>query len=254
LDEAVATTALTKSYGDLVAVHGLDLVVHRGEIFGFLGPNGAGKSTTIRMLCGLLQPSGGQARIAGFDVIGDTIEVKRRVGYLAEEPYLYKKLTGAEFLTFMGELYAVPRDTITMRADRLLALFELDGKADELVEAYSHGMRQKLALAGTLMHEPEVLFLDEPTSGMDPRSARVVKDLLRGLADQGRTVFFSTHVLEVAQSMCDRVAIINKGRIAAIGAPDELQRQASGASLEDVFLELTGGPEAQELAAFLERG
>lgn len=251
-DAAVVARGLRKSYGDLEAVRGIDLEVARGEIFGFLGPNGAGKSTTIRMLCGLLEPTAGTATVAGLDVSTETIEVKRRIGYLAEEPYLYKKLTGAEFLRFMGELYGVARDQVLARVQRSLQLFELDDKGNELIDGYSHGMCQKLALAGTLMHEPEVLFLDEPTSGMDPRSARVVKDLLRGLAARGRTVFFSTHVLEIAQTMCDRVAIINKGQIVASGTLEELRGGASGASLEDIFLELTGGPEARELAAFLE--
>src|SRR6266480_5981382 len=174
----IQAAGLTKHFGKLVAVHDLDLAVPSGEVFGFLGPNGAGKTTTIRMLTGLVRPSSGSAVVAGYDVAAEPREVKRRVGYLAETPYLYSKLSGREFLAFMGGLYEVPPALARSRAERLLSLFELADKADDLAESYSHGMRQKLALAGAMLHEPPVLFLDEPTSGLDPRSARLVKDLL----------------------------------------------------------------------------
>ncbi len=245
---------LGKDYGSLPAVKGLNLTVLPGELFGFLGPNGAGKSTTIRMLAGLLKPSRGTAIVAGFDVLKEPLEVKRRIGYMAESPYLYTKLTGREFLSFMGDLYGVKPAVASERADRLLALFELADKADELVEGYSHGMRQKLALAGTLLHEPQLLFLDEPTSGLDPRSARVVKDLLVGLAERGHTVFLSTHILEIAQHMCHRVGIVDRGELVAVGSLEELRREARAgqASLEELFLQLTGGAEARDLATYLE--
>ncbi len=252
----IETMNLGKDYGSLPAVKGLNLSVNPGEVFGFLGPNGAGKTTTIRMLAGLLKPSRGTAIVAGFDVLKEPLEVKRRIGYLAENPYLYMKLTGREFLEFMGDLYSVEPATAVERANRLLALFELEEKADELVESYSHGMRQKLALAGSLLHEPQLLFLDEPTSGLDPRSARVVKDLLAVLAERGRTVFLSTHILEIAQHMCHRVGIIDRGELVSVGTLEDLRRQARAgqASLEDIFLHLTGGAEALEVAAFLTEG
>jgi ABC-2 type transport system ATP-binding protein len=228
-----------------LAVSDLNLSVQAGEIFGFLGPNGAGKTTTIRLLTGLLRPTAGTAVVAGYDVQKEPLEVKRRVGYLAENPYLYPKLTGREFLRFMGELYSVPRASAEARAERLLELFELSGRADQLVEGYSHGMRQKLALAGAILHEPPVLFLDEPTSGLDPRSARLVKDLLVALVERGHTVFLTTHVLEIAEQLCHRVGIVTAGRLLTSGSLDDLRQQAQreAASLEELFLQLTGGAE-----------
>lgn len=250
----INSEALTKSFGGRQAVQNLHLQAYSGEIFGFLGPNGAGKTTTIRMLTGLLKPTGGEAAIAGFDVATQSIEVKRRIGYLADPPFLYEQLTGWEFLEFIAELYGVPFDGVSDRAQRLLELLELDTRVGELVEGYSHGMRQKLALVGTLLHDPEVLFLDEPTAGLDPRSARAVKDLLVELARRGRTVFLSTHILEIAQHMCHRVGIINEGELIAVGSLDELREQARAgeASLEDLFLELTGGADVREIADVLE--
>ncbi|MBV9546551.1 MAG: ABC transporter ATP-binding protein [Chloroflexi bacterium] len=249
----VQASGLTKTFGKLVAVRDVSLQARAGEVFGFLGPNGAGKSTTIRMLTGLVRPTSGTAQVAGFDVVTETQEVKRRVGYLAETPYLYQKLTGREFLGFMGGLYGVAPPLAAQRAERLLALFELSEKADDLVESYSHGMRQKLGLAGAMLHEPQVLFLDEPTSGLDPRSARLVKDLLVALVERGHTVFLSTHVLEIAEHLCHRVGIIDHGRLIATGTLDELRQQAprEAGSLEDIFLQLTGGGEERELAAYL---
>jgi ABC-2 type transport system ATP-binding protein len=249
----VHAEGLTKQFGKLVAVQDLNLRVAAGEVFGFLGPNGAGKTTTIRMLIGLVRPTSGSASVAGFDVVSQAKSVKRHVGYVAETPYLYPKLTGREFLEFMAGLYFVPADLARQRTTRLLGLFELVDKADQLVESYSHGMRQKLALAGAMVHEPQVLFLDEPTSGLDPRSARLVKDLLLGLVERGHTVFLSTHVLEIAEQLCHRVAIIDHGRIVATGTLDELRHEAQreAGSLEDIFLQLTGGSEERELAAYL---
>jgi ABC-2 type transport system ATP-binding protein len=246
-------SGLSKNYGKLTAVRELSLEVGAGEVFGFLGPNGAGKTTTIRMLTGLVRPSTGSAVVAGFDVAREPLQVKRRVGYLAETPYLYGKLSGREFLAFMGGLYEVPPALARQRAERLLTLFELADKASDLVETYSHGMRQKLALAGAMLHEPQVLFLDEPTSGLDPRSARLVKDLLVALVERGHTVFLSTHVLEIAEHLCHRVGIIDHGHVIATGTLDELRHQAQreAGSLEDIFLQLTGGTEERELATYL---
>ena len=248
----IQASGLTKRFGKLEAVRDVTFEVGAGQVFGFLGPNGAGKTTTIRMLTGLVRPTSGSAQVAGFDVVMEPREVKRRVGYLAETPYLYPKLSGREFLGFMGSLYQVPLTVGRQRATRLLSLFELAEKADDLVETYSHGMRQKLALAGALLHEPPVLFLDEPTSGLDPRSARLVKDLLVGLVGRGHTVFLSTHVLEIAEQLCHRVGIIDRGQVIATGTLEELRGRAEHAvSLEDVFLQLTGGNEERELAAYL---
>ena len=253
---AIQVENLSKHYGHVLAVKGVSFSVEAGEVFGFLGPNGAGKTTTIRMLTGLLRPTGGAARVAGFDVVREPLEVKRRIGYVADGPYLYDKLRGREFLGFMADLYRVDRAAAGSQARSLLALFEMEEKAGDLIETYSHGQRQKLALIATLQSTPEVLFLDEPTSGLDPRSARVVKDLLIGLAARGHTIFLSTHVLEIAERMCHRVGIIDHGEIIAIGTLDDLRRRSrrGKASLEDIFLQLTGGPEARELAAFLGAG
>ena len=249
----IQASGLTKRFGKLAAVCELTLEVGAGQVFGFLGPNGAGKTTTIRMLTGLVRPTSGSALVAGYDVSREPREVKRRVGYLAETPYLYPKLSGREFLSFMAGLYEVPAAVARQRASRLLSLFELADRADELVETYSHGMRQKLALAGAMLHEPPVLFLDEPTSGLDPRSARLVKDLLVALVERGHTVFLSTHVLEIAEQLCHRVGIIDRGQVVATGTLDELRQQAqrNAYSLEDIFLQLTGGSEERELAAYL---
>jgi len=251
--EAIRTDKFTKVFDRQTAVDALDLVVNRGEVFGFLGPNGAGKSTTIRMLIGLLRPTSGSAVVAGYDVRTQPLEVKKRIGYMAENPYVYEKLTGREFLSFIADLYQVPKDEARDRATQLLRLLGLFDDAEKVVEGYSRGMRQKLGLIAALLHEPEILFLDEPTSGLDPRSARIVKDLLTELARRGKTVFMSTHVLEIAEHMCDRVGIINHGKLVAQGSLAELRARQSDAdaSLEDIFLELTGGEDTAELTRFL---
>jgi ABC-2 type transport system ATP-binding protein len=249
---AIRARALTKTFGTTTAVSKLDLDVGRGEVFGFLGPNGAGKSTTIRLLVGLLRPTSGSASVAGYDVVAQPIEAKRRIGYLAEDPYVYEKLTGREFCSFMADMYGVDSSVAQQRVNHLLRILELADDADKIIEGYSRGMRQKIGLIAALQHEPQVLFLDEPTSGLDPRSARTVKDLLTELARRGRTVFLSTHVLEIAQHMCHRIGIINDGLLIAAGSLDELRVHGrENASLEDIFIELTGGDEAEELAKFL---
>jgi ABC-2 type transport system ATP-binding protein len=238
---AIVCRQLTKSYGAFPVLKGIDLEVERGEMFGFLGPNGAGKTTTIKILTGLLLPSGGQVEVAGWDVVEDPFEVKRRVGYVPDRAYLYDKLTGGEFLEFVGHLYGLPPGMASREAGPYLEMFDLSGWADELIEAYSHGMRQKLAVTAALLHRPEVLVIDEPMVGLDPRSARRVKTLLKRLVDNGTTVFLSTHTLEVAEALCTRVAILQQGRILALGTIDELRRQAmhDDGSLESIFLRLT---------------
>jgi ABC-2 type transport system ATP-binding protein len=247
---AVEARQLTKRFGIVVAVDGVSFSVARGEIFGFLGANGAGKTTTLRMLCGLVAPTSGQALIDGFDIFAQPLEAKARLGYLDEEPFVHPHLTGREFLGYVADLYRVPRGPERrQRIDQLLGLFELAGRDGELIGGYSHGMKQKIGLASLLIREPSVLLLDEPTNGLDPRSARLVKDLLEELAARGTTVLLSTHILEVAQALCHRVAIIDRGHIVATGTMEELRAQAGSAqaSLEDLFLRLTAGPESREL-------
>ncbi len=252
-EEMIRCRGLTKVFGTLCAVDHLDLDVYRGELFGFLGPNGAGKTTTIKLMTGLLRPTSGTAVIGGFDIETDALRAKAIMGYIPDNPFLYEKLTGKEFLNFMADLYSVPWEGRGRRIDDLLRLFELSDKGNELIQGYSRGMRQKIALAGALIHQPKVIFLDEPTVGLDPRSARLMKDILRRLCEEGITVFVSTHILEIAERMCDRFAIINRGRLIASGTMEELRRHAASdtTSLEDIFLELTGGDEVRDLIQYL---
>jgi ABC-2 type transport system ATP-binding protein len=221
----------------------LTLDVTRGEIFGFLGPNGAGKTTTIRMVAGVLQPSEGRIVIGGDDLTQNPFAAKSRLGYIPDRPFLYEKLTGAEFLRFVAGLWGKNGAEAEARADRLLALFSLTEWKDELVESYSHGMRQKLLITSALLHDPELIVVDEPMVGLDPRSARILKDLFRAFVDRGGTVFLSTHTLEVAEALCDRIAIIQKGQVIAMGTMQELRGQADAgeAHLEEIFLKVTGG-------------
>lgn len=248
---AIEAEGLRKVFKETVAVDHIDLDVRRGEIFGFLGPNGAGKTTTIKMLIGLLRPTAGSARIGGYDIERETLRAKAVIGYVPDQPHLPEKLTAREFLLFIGGLYRIPTTQITHRGEELLKLFDLADHGDELLGGYSHGMRQKAALAGALLHNPQVLFLDEPTVGLDPRSARLIKDILRQLAAQGATVFLTTHILEIAEQLCDRVGIIRDGRVIAMGTMTELRHGAHDRSLEDIFLSLTGGSEYAPLTDVL---
>src|SRR6478735_2004694 len=225
---AIAAQGLRKVYGEHVAVNHADLLVWPGEIVGFLGPNGAGKTTTLKMLTGLLKPTSGRAVIAGHDIQAEPVAAKAQFGYVPDTPNLYGKLSGWEFLRFIGRLYRVPPDVAERRAAELLRIFELYDAAGDMIEGYSHGMQQKTALAGALMHDPKVLFLDEPTVGLDPRSARLIKDLLVQLKARGTAVFFSTDILEIAERMCDRVIIINRGDVVASGTLAQLRGQGSG--------------------------
>jgi len=252
-DALVRAVSLTRSFGDVRAVDGLDLSVARGELFGFLGPNGAGKTTTMRLLTGLLRPTAGDAFVAGHSLTHEPARARAALGFVPDTPFLYDKLTAREFLAFSAALHGVEPAVAERRGRALLALLELEGAADGLVEGYSHGMRQKTALAGALIHDPQVLFLDEPTIGLDPRSARTIKDLLRGLCDRGKAVFLSTHVLEIAERLCDRVGILSRGKLAVVGTVAELREKArSNDSLEEIFLGLTGGTEGADLAAFFD--
>ena len=248
---AISCQDLCKSFGDFQVLKGISLEVERGELYGFLGPNGAGKTTTIKILTGLLLPTRGRVEVAGYDVTVDPYEVKRRVGYVPDRVFLYDKLTGAEFLEFVGHLYGIDAAEVRRESAELIERFDLGRWTGELIEAYRHGMRQKLALTAALLHRPEVIVIDEPMVGLDPRSARRVKTLLRELADRGQTVFLSTHTLEVAEELCTRVAIIHRGRIVAHGTLDALRRKAmhDDGSLEAVFLRLTDEEEAWQAPA-----
>ncbi len=244
---------LTKAYGSFVAVDRIDLHVPRGQLYGFLGPNGAGKTTTLRMIAGILRPTAGRIWLGGDDLIAAPMVAKRRLGFIPDRPFVYEKLTGAEFLRFVAGLYGQDGATVERRIDELLELFELSVWKDELVESYSHGMRQKLIISSALIHRPECIVVDEPMVGLDPRAARLLKDMFRHFVEHGGTVLMSTHTLEVAEAMCDRIAIIQNGKIVASGTVDEMRQQtaAGDASLEELFLKLTGGEAARELAKVL---
>jgi ABC-2 type transport system ATP-binding protein len=245
---------LTKRYGRFTAVDGIDLEVPSGELFGFLGPNGAGKTTTFRMVAGILRPTSGTIEVGGIDINLRPMEAKARLGFIPDRPFVYDKLTGAEFLRFAAALYGQQGAVVERRIDELLELFELTRWKNELTESYSHGMRQKLIISGALVHRPEVIVVDEPMIGLDPRSARLLKDLFRQFVDRGGTVLMSTHTLEVAETMCDRIAIIHGGKIIAAGNMAELQEQTSSEDLglEDLFLKLTGGMREHQLDTILD--
>ncbi len=245
---------LTKRYGNFTAVDDIELHVRRGELFGFLGPNGAGKTTTLRIIAGIMRPTHGRIALGGDDVVADPMAAKRRLGFIPDRPFVYEKLTGAEFLRFVAGLYQQDGDIVERRIDELLEVFELSQWKHELVESYSHGMRQKLIISSALIHRPEVIVVDEPMVGLDPRAARLLKEIFRQFVDRGGTVLMSTHTLEVAEAMCDRIAIIQQGKIIAKGTMAELRKQTAtgNASLEDLFLKLTGGAAVRELAAVLE--
>jgi ABC-2 type transport system ATP-binding protein len=250
----IQTSDLTRFYGALAAVRDLNLSVEKGELFGFLGPNGAGKTTTIRMIIGLLRPTSGTVRVAGHDVSQEPMAVKRSVGYLPQTPLLYERLTGREFLRFIGGLYGISEKKFESRTKHLMELMALSDKADQLIESYSGGMRNKIGLCAALLHQPPVLVLDEPLTGLDPHSARQVKDLLRDMCRRGHTVFLSTHVLEIAERVCDRVGILDQGQLIAVGTMEDLRAQARSngdTTLEDLFLELTGGEKETDLVNML---
>lgn len=232
---------LTKAYnrGTIKAVDHLNLHVKPGEIFGFLGPNGAGKTTTIKMMVGLLNPDQGEIKINGYDIQKNPIEAKKCIGYVPDSANTYDRLTGVEYINFIADIYEVPADVRKERMTRFLEMFSLTDAAGDLIKSYSHGMRQKIALTAALIHDPTLWILDEPMVGLDPKSAHQLKQLMREHCDRGNTVFFSTHVLEVAERLCDRIGIINHGKLIAIGTMEELRQGDRAESLENIFLELT---------------
>lgn len=232
---------LTKKYVDFPAVSNLNLSIQKGEIFGFIGPNGAGKTTTIKMIGGVLEPTSGSVMIAGISMKDNPEKAKSKIGFIPDRPYLYEKLTGMEFLKFVADLYGVNSDIFSEKAEQHLKMFSLLDWSNELIESYSHGMKQRLIMAAALLHDPEVIIVDEPMVGLDPVAIMMVKDLFRNLAKQGVSIFMSTHTLKIAEDICDRIGIIHKGHLIATGTTDDLQRKAqvTDADLEQVFLNLT---------------
>lgn len=245
---------VVKRYGNFTAVNGVDLSIPRGEIFGFLGPNGAGKTTTIRMVAGVLRPTAGSIRIGGVDIDQDPMIAKGKIGYIPDRPYLYEKLSGGEFLRFVAGLWGKDEQEAEQRADGLLELFSLREWKDELVESYSHGMRQKLLITSALVHQPQLIVVDEPMVGLDPRSARILKVLFRAFVEAGGTVFLSSHTLEVVEVVCDRIAIIQDGDIISRGTMEELRDQSGSgdAHLEEIFLKVTGDGDMADVVASLQ--
>jgi ABC-2 type transport system ATP-binding protein len=243
---------LSKQYSQTLAVDRLSLSIPAGQIFGFLGPNGAGKTTTIRMMMGLLLPTAGRVVLGSYDLHRAPLAAKQLCGFVPDRPHLYEKLTGAELLDFAAGLYHVPAARAAERRQHLLSLFDLLEYKDELIESYSHGMKQRLVMAAALIHAPRILIVDEPMVGLDPRGARLLKQIFRSLAADGVTVFMSTHSLDTAEEMCDRIGIVNHGKLIALGTMEELRSQAGrrdDSRLEPVFLGLTGGEDVDaELA------
>ena len=231
---------LTKKFGDKVAVDNIDLLVKSGEIYGFLGPNGAGKTTTIKMIVGMLMPDGGSITVDGIDAIHDDVEAKRHIAYVPDSPEIYDIMTGRQYLNFIADVFELSDEERNKQIDRYAEVFEMQDNLDVMIAGYSHGMKQKIVIMGALIHSPKLLILDEPMVGLDAKSSFRLKEIMRALADEGRTVFFSTHVMEVAENICDRIGIINRGKVIAVGTLDEIKAAAKDTgSLEKIFLELT---------------
>ncbi len=248
----ISINNLTKLYGQFEAVHDLTLQVPPGEIFGFLGPNGAGKTTTIKVLAGLLPPTRGHVSVGGYDVVEEPLKAKAVTGFIPDTPFLFERLTGSEFLRFAGRLYGMGNTAAGEAAAEQLVFFDLADWADHLVESYSHGMKKRLAMAAALMHDPDVLIVDEPMVGLDPKGALKVRNLFKDLASKGMTIFLTTHELSTAEAVCDRIGIIHHGKMVAIGSVEELGQliRAPGSQLEEIFLKLTIESEGEEEALF----
>ncbi|MHA2034359.1 MAG: ABC transporter ATP-binding protein, partial [Candidatus Thorarchaeota archaeon] len=241
----IEALGLTKVFGELTAVDNLTFTVSPGEIYGLLGPNGSGKSTTMRMLLGLLRPTSGTARVAGHDILTEMVQAKRVMGYVPEEPVLPERLTGWEYVNYVSDIWRIPRGPErNQEIEELMTLLDIFDASDDLIETYSKGMARKLSLVAALIHKPRVLILDEVQAGIDPRGAATIKEILNGLRERGATILMSTHVLEIAERMCNRIGIIKEGGLIAEGTMEQLRQRAAGqSSLEEIFLTLTGGPD-----------
>jgi ABC-2 type transport system ATP-binding protein len=250
----IEATGLTKKFNEFTAVDDLTFSVQPGEIYGLLGPNGSGKSTTMRMLLGLLRPTSGSAKIMGHPLATEIVKAKKIMGYVPEEPVLPERLTGWEYVNYSADIWRIPRGEGRQEdIEELFTLLDIRDASDDLIETYSKGMARKVGLVAALIHRPRVLILDEVQAGIDPRGAATIKVMLNGLRDQGATILMSTHVLEIAEQMCDRIGIIKDGKMIAEGTMEQLRHQAKGqSSLEDIFLDLTGGPDMQLIAKYLE--
>ena len=252
-DYAITTLNLTKDFGNVVAVKDLNLKIRHGITYGLLGPNGAGKTTTVRMLNSIISPTSGTAKIVGYDIITESQQVKINCGFLPESPGLYQKLTAKEFLEFVGELYYLPKEVISSRINELLELFDLEGRENDLLEGYSRGMKQKVCLCAALIQDPKIIFLDEPTSNLDPAAARMVKDLISDLAKKAdKTIFICTHLLDAAEELCDLIGIIDQGKLKVEGSPKDIIASQEANDLEDAYLKIMGATRIEDLLAWRE--
>ena len=252
---AIATKDLTKIFGNIVAVRDLNIEIRYGTTYSLLGPNGAGKTTTVRMLNAIISPSNGTALVGGYNILTQANDAKMICGFLPESPGLYSKLTAKEFLEFIGELYYLPKVTISSRIDELLDIFDLEGRENDLLEGYSRGMKQKVCLCAALIQDPKIIFLDEPTSNLDPAAARMVKDLISDLAKKAdKTIFICTHLLDTAEELCDIIGIIDKGTLKLQGRPKEIIESQNAKDLEDAYLKIMGVKQMEDLLAWRENG
>ncbi len=253
MDYAIITQNLTKDFGNVIAVKNLNLKIQYGKTYGILGPNGAGKTTTVRILNSIISPTSGTAQVAGYDIITQSKEVKMNCGFLPESPGLYQKLTAVEFLEFIGELYYLPKEVISSRIDELLELFDLEDRENDLLEGYSRGMKQKVCLCAALIQDPTIIFLDEPTSNLDPVAAKMVKDLISDLAKKAdKTIFICTHLLDAAEDLCDMIGIIDKGVLKVEGTPRDIINSVNAEDLEDAYLKIMGATKIEDLLAWRE--
>ena len=250
-EHAIITENLTKNFGNVVAVNKLNLKIPYGKTYGLLGPNGAGKTTTVRMLNAIIGLTSGTAKVGGFDVVTQNIDVKTICGFLPESPGLYQKLTAREFLEFIGELYYLPKEVISSRIEELIEIFDLTGRENDLLEGYSRGMKQKVCLCAALIQDPKIIFLDEPTSNLDPAATRMVKDLILDLTKKAdKTVFICTHLLDAAEELCDLIGVIDKGELKLQGSPKEIIESQGAKDLEDAYLKLMGANHMDDLLAW----
>ncbi|MFX0156022.1 MAG: ABC transporter ATP-binding protein [Candidatus Hodarchaeota archaeon] len=250
---AIKTEDLTKSFGNILAVNKIKLNIPYGKTYGLLGPNGAGKTTTVRMLNAIISKTSGNASVGGYDIVTESQKVKMICGFLPESPGLYSKLTAKEFLEFIGELYYLPKDVISSRIDELIELFNLEGRENDLLESYSRGMKQKVCLCAALIQDPKIIFLDEPTSNLDPAAARMVKDLISQLAKKAdKTIFICTHLLDTAEELCDIIGIIIDGELKIEGTPKEIIESVNAKDLEEAYLKITGASQIDDLLGWRE--